>query len=101
MGARSRAAMAEKTLEEKFTEASTVTMKTWTPAKTVPNDRKLILYGFFKQIKEGDVSGERPGMFSWEAKQKWDAWKKCEGMSKEECMKGYVEEMEKQVADFS
>ena len=45
------------------------------------------------QATEGDVQGSRPGMFSLEARAKYDAWAKLKGMSKEDAMKGYVEAM--------
>lgn len=60
----------------------------------VSNDEKLQLYGLYKQAKEGDVTGDRPGMFNPTGKAKWDAWKKVEGTSKEDAMKKYVELVE-------
>eukprot|EP00405_Crypthecodinium_cohnii_P006638 CAMPEP_0194782604 /NCGR_PEP_ID=MMETSP0323_2-20130528/78779_1 /TAXON_ID=2866 ORGANISM="Crypthecodinium cohnii, Strain Seligo" /NCGR_SAMPLE_ID=MMETSP0323_2 /ASSEMBLY_ACC=CAM_ASM_000346 /LENGTH=96 /DNA_ID=CAMNT_0039721431 /DNA_START=59 /DNA_END=349 /DNA_ORIENTATION=+ len=88
-----------ETLAEQF-ESAKEYIKTAKFSKTVPNDRKLALYGFFKQINDGDVTGERPGMFNFEAKSKWDAWKKCEGMDKDTCMKGYVDELKSQIEEF-
>merc|ERR1711884_128711 len=58
------------------------------------NDEKLLMYGWFKQAKVGDINTERPSGFSnsmnFEGKAKWDAWKACEGMSKEDAMTKYV-----------
>jgi diazepam-binding inhibitor (GABA receptor modulating acyl-CoA-binding protein) len=51
-------------------------------------------YAHFKQANEGDVKGERPGAFNFTAKYKYDAWKKLEGMSKEDAQKKYVELLE-------
>ena len=34
---------------------------------------------------------DRPGMSDMKGKAKWDAWKKCEGTSKEDAMKKYCE----------
>mmetsp|Transcript_62339 Transcript_62339/g.176378 ORF Transcript_62339/g.176378 Transcript_62339/m.176378 type:complete len:95 (-) Transcript_62339:254-538(-) len=90
----------EGTLEEQFTKAAEY-IKGTTFSKTVPNDRKLILYGFFKQVNEGDVQGERPGMLYFEAKSKWDAWDAIKGTDKETCMKGYVVEVNKQCEEFA
>ena len=50
-------------------------VKGWTTpgSKKVTNAEKLTCYGLFKQSKEGDVDGARPGMFSIEARAKFDA----------------------------
>ena len=77
-------------------------VKTFKPSKSVPNERKLKLYGLFKQIEKGDVTEARPGgMMNFEAKAKWDEWNKYKGKSKEDCMKLYVAEFNKQKADFA
>mmetsp|Transcript_25123 Transcript_25123/g.47484 ORF Transcript_25123/g.47484 Transcript_25123/m.47484 type:complete len:85 (-) Transcript_25123:232-486(-) len=57
------------------------------------NDDKLVLYGLFKQAKEGDCTTSRPGMFDMTGKAKWDAWDKNKGMDKEAAMKGYVDKV--------
>nr|ABI14372.1 acyl-CoA-binding protein [Pfiesteria piscicida] len=90
----------EGSAEEQY-EAALAFLKEFQPSKTVPNDRKLKLYAFFKQLNEGDVTGSRPGMFSWEARAKFDAWTEVKGLDKEACMKGYVEELQKQVEEFA
>mmetsp|Transcript_2734 Transcript_2734/g.10505 ORF Transcript_2734/g.10505 Transcript_2734/m.10505 type:complete len:92 (+) Transcript_2734:3-278(+) len=54
------------------------------------NDELLQLYGLFKQANEGDVSTSRPGIFDPKGKAKWDAWKACEGKSKEDAAAAYV-----------
>mmetsp|Transcript_40318 Transcript_40318/g.83932 ORF Transcript_40318/g.83932 Transcript_40318/m.83932 type:complete len:86 (+) Transcript_40318:289-546(+) len=58
---------------------------------SLSNDTKGNIYALFKQATEGDVQGSRPGMFDFTGRAKYDAWKKREGMSKEEAMKQYVE----------
>merc|ERR1711879_383649 len=69
--------------------------------KTVPNERKLILYSLFKQEKDGDINIPKPGLFGgFEAKAKWDAWNNVKGKSKEDCWKEYCEELEKQKEEF-
>mmetsp|Transcript_69804 Transcript_69804/g.193244 ORF Transcript_69804/g.193244 Transcript_69804/m.193244 type:complete len:94 (+) Transcript_69804:83-364(+) len=91
--------MAEKSLEDKFKEAAE-SVKTMQFNKTVPTDRKLKLYAFYKQANEGDNSGARPGMFSWEARSKFDAWEAVKGKDKESCMREYIEELEAQIREF-
>mmetsp|Transcript_3567 Transcript_3567/g.7168 ORF Transcript_3567/g.7168 Transcript_3567/m.7168 type:complete len:94 (-) Transcript_3567:212-493(-) len=70
------------------------------PKKTVPNDRKLALYGLFKQQKDGDVQGSQPWMVQVEARAKWDAWAKYKGMSKEDAQAAYVKEVTSQIEEF-
>ncbi|XP_043965946.1 acyl-CoA-binding protein-like [Gambusia affinis] len=53
------------------------------------------LYGLYKQATVGDVNTERPGMFDFTGKAKWDAWNPKKGLSKEAAMAGYVELVEK------
>ncbi len=55
------------------------------------NEEMLELYALFKQANVGDVNTARPGMMDFKGKAKWDAWKKVEGMSKEDAMDKYVE----------
>ncbi len=45
------------------------------------------------QATVGDVQGDRPGMLSFEARAKYDAWAKIKGMSKEEAMQAYIDLM--------
>lgn len=54
------------------------------------NDQLLDLYGLYKQATDGDVSGERPGMFDLKGRAKYDAWAKRKGASKDDAMKKYV-----------
>merc|ERR1719440_1541232 len=39
-------------------------------------------------------------MMNFEAKAKWDAWNGNKGKSKEDCWAAYIEEFNKQKADF-
>ncbi len=59
------------------------------------NDVLLELYSLYKQGTEGDVSGEKPGMFDFAGRAKYDAWEDREGMSKDDAMTAYVELVEK------
>ncbi|CDR45990.1 CYFA0S21e00364g1_1 [Cyberlindnera fabianii] len=59
---------------------------------TKPSDDELLsLYGLFKQATVGDVNTDRPGIFALKDRYKWDAWKKNEGLSKEEAEKKYID----------
>jgi len=54
-------------------------------------DKLLYFYGRYKQANEGDCSTNKPGIFSYQARQKWDAWIAQKGKSKEAAMKEYIE----------
>jgi len=51
---------------------------------------QLKLYSFYKQVKFGDVTGERPGRMKVKARAKFDEWTSIKGMSKEYAMKEYI-----------
>jgi len=70
-------------------------------SKDVPNERKLCLYKYFKQVKEGDVQGSQPWAVQIESRAKWDAWNSVKGMSKDDAMTKYAEEVEAQKKDFA
>uniref|UniRef100_A0A0C3U1D4 ACB domain-containing protein n=1 Tax=Guillardia theta (strain CCMP2712) TaxID=905079 RepID=A0A0C3U1D4_GUITC len=59
--------------------------------KKISQDQQLLLYGWFKQVKEGDCNTAKPGMLDFSGKAKWEAWNKNKGMSKDEAMQKYVE----------
>ena len=50
----------------------------------------LELYGLYKQVTTGDVTGSRPGMFDPKARAKWDAWSQQKGTSAEQAREAYV-----------
>jgi diazepam-binding inhibitor (GABA receptor modulator, acyl-CoA-binding protein) len=54
------------------------------------NDVKLRLYGLFKQVTEGDVSGSRPGFTNPVGRAKYDAWTKLSGTPAEAAEEQYV-----------
>ena len=54
------------------------------------NDVKLRLYGLFKQVTEGDVSGSRPGMMNAVGRAKYDAWAKLSGTAPEAAQEQYL-----------
>ena len=59
------------------------------------NTELLELYALFKQVTEGDVSGDRPGGFDFKAIAKYDAWAELKGKSKEQAMQDYISLMDK------
>jgi acyl-CoA-binding protein len=56
-------------------------------------DELAFLYSHFKQATEGDVKGERPGMFDMMGRGKYDSWAKLKGMSKDDAMKKYADKV--------
>ncbi|KXN88623.1 Acyl-CoA-binding protein [Leucoagaricus sp. SymC.cos] len=56
-------------------------------------DDQLFFYARYKQATIGDVNIERPGLFDFKGKVKWDAWDEIKGKSKEDAMKEYVEKL--------
>ncbi|KAM9328648.1 acyl-CoA-binding protein-like [Pholidichthys leucotaenia] len=78
--------------EESFKKAA----KEATVLKQKPVKEELCkLYGLYKQATVGDVNTERPGFLDFQGKEKWKAWEAETGLSKEEAMDLYVEEVEK------
>ncbi|MDH5580512.1 MAG: acyl-CoA-binding protein [Bdellovibrionales bacterium] len=58
--------------------------------KRPSNDELLELYALFKQAKEGDVQGKRPGMLDLKGRAKYDTWAKFKGMESQKAMESYV-----------
>ncbi len=54
------------------------------------NNTLLLLYSYFKQATEGDVTGSRPGGFDFKGNAKWDAWAKIKGMSTDDAGANYI-----------
>jgi acyl-CoA-binding protein len=52
---------------------------------------KLKMYAWYKQINDGNVSGDKPGMTNFVSRAKYIAWERCQGMSRLEAMKAYVD----------
>lgn len=60
-----------------------------------PSDDDLLeLYGLYKQATEGDARGDKPGMFNFVARAKFEAWEELAGTSSEDAMKRYVKKVE-------
>lgn len=64
-------------------------------AERPDNATLLKLYSFYKQATDGDVQGDKPGMFDLVAKKKYEAWAGLKGMASEEAMRAYVAEVER------
>jgi acyl-CoA-binding protein len=52
------------------------------------------MYALFRQARDGDVQGKRPGMMDVVGRLKYDAWAELKGVAREEAMRRYVEEVE-------
>eukprot|EP00347_Sterkiella_histriomuscorum_P019227 403342455 len=57
----------------------------------LPDDKKLQIYGLFKQSTIGDVNTDRPGMLDFKGKAKWDAWNALKGTSQDDAKTQYIE----------
>ena len=55
------------------------------------NEKKLQVYGLFKQATEGDNNTKKPGVFDVKERYKWSAWDSKKGMSREQAMKEYID----------
>lgn len=51
----------------------------------------LKIYGLYKQVLKGDVTGKRQGRIKIRERYKYDAWVSRRGMSQEDAMKAYIE----------
>lgn len=80
-------------------EAAAALVKTFT--KEPSNDEKLALYAYFKQATVGDNNTAKPGMFDLTGKAKWAAWNDKKGLSADDAMKAYIEQVEKLKAVYA
>lgn len=79
-------------LKKKFETAAADVQK----LKKRPDDEDMLrLYALYKQSTVGDVSGERPGAFSFADRAKYDAWAKLEGTDSNKAMESYVKLVER------
>jgi len=61
-----------------------------------PDDEDMLkLYALYKQATAGDVSGERPGAFSFVERAKYDAWAKLKGTASAKAKTDYVNLVER------
>lgn len=62
--------------------------------KRPDNNTLLELYAFHKQVKNGDVSGKRPGFTNLVGRAKYDAWAKLKGTGRDGAMQSYIDLVE-------
>ena len=74
-------------VDEKFERAAEFFGK---QEKDVSNDLKLHLYALYKVAKVGECHAERPGVWDFVGRAKYDAWKKLGDMDQLEAKKRYV-----------
>ncbi|KPK58815.1 MAG: acyl-CoA-binding protein [Gammaproteobacteria bacterium SG8_31] len=59
-----------------------------------PSDEDLLsLYALYKQATEGDAKGEKPGLFNFVARAKFEAWEELAGTSSEAAMREYIDKV--------
>ena len=58
------------------------------------NEMKLKMYALYRQAKDGDAQGKRPGFTDPVGRFKYDAWASVKGLSREEAMRQYIAEIE-------
>ncbi|CAG2227044.1 Acyl-CoA-binding domain-containing protein 6 [Mytilus edulis] len=56
-------------------------------------DNLLYFYARYKQATEGQCNSKKPGMFDFQGKQKWEAWKRLGDKPKEMAMLEYISHM--------
>ena len=92
--------MSVEQIQTQFEKAAS-DIKSWNPKSSPSNEDKLALYALYKQATEGDVTPSRPSIFNQVNRAKWDAWKAKEGMTKEDAMKKYIEEVARQRSAYA
>ncbi len=89
-------AMPKDQLKQKFTQAVEKIRALPPDGPFKPsNELKLKMYALYRQAMDGDVQGKRPGMFDLVARYKYDAWAMAKGLSAEDAMRKYLEEVAK------
>ena len=61
------------------------------------NEDLLSLYALYKQATEGDVSGDKPGMFDFKGAAKYAAWESIQGTSADSAMEQYIAKVDELV----
>lgn len=64
------------------------------------NEYKLRMYALYRQATNGDVAGKRPGMLNVIERAKYDAWADTKGMSQDDAMQAYIDEVNKVEAQY-
>ena len=85
-------------LQDKFNIASVVVKQ----LKVRPsNDELLRAYSLYKQATVGNCNTEKPGMFSFAEKSKWEAWNNLAGMNSTNAKELYVKLVEELVIKYN
>jgi acyl-CoA-binding protein len=90
------------TLTERF-EAAVEKVRTAPPNGPInpSNEMKLKMYALFRQAKDGDAHGKRPGMMDVVGRFKYDAWAALKGLPREDAMRQYIDQIETLEKKFS
>jgi acyl-CoA-binding protein len=62
-----------------------------TLTKRPSNQVLLQLYSLYKQGREGDAQGERPGMMDFVERAKFDAWDALRGVDRDAAKRRYID----------
>jgi diazepam-binding inhibitor (GABA receptor modulating acyl-CoA-binding protein) len=65
------------------------------------NEDLLNLYGLYKQATEGDVHGDKPGMFDFKGTAKYNAWESLKGTDSATAQQKYIDLVQKLLANHS
>lgn len=88
-------------LEERF-EKAVKQVKSMPSGSNGPNNNeKLTMYGLYKQATVGDNTTDMPGFLNITGRAKWGAWNEYKGLSKEDAMTKYCEELDKLTKKYS
>lgn len=60
-------------------------------AATLSSEKLLFFYARYKQVNDGPCNTSKPGFFDFKGKQKWEAWKSLQDMTKDNAMKEYID----------
>jgi diazepam-binding inhibitor (GABA receptor modulating acyl-CoA-binding protein) len=83
-------------LENDFQKAVERIRNATGPSKT--NEEKAKVYGLYKQVNNGDAkTADQPWAYQIVERAKWEAWNKNKGKSKEQAMKEYIDEVNRQL----
>ena len=78
-------------LEESFNDAvKYVNTNINTNTIQINDNEKLDFYKYYKQATIGDININKPSMFEFEKKMKYDAWLSVKGMSRENAYQNYI-----------
>ena len=83
-----------ETISEKLQRDFEEALKAVENLPNQPPEVLLEMYGLYKQVIQGDITGKRPSRMNLKKRYKYDAWASRKGMSKESAMKAYIKLIE-------